>query len=205
MPMRASNDLIRRFQRLDHTRRNMEQLFSQGLLSRHDIESVYEGLFIRSVIAFEEFLDKLFIGIMLQKYAYQRNSGSQVLPRVRIASPLVLREILLNGRDYLDWLPYGKTEERAGIYLRGGRPFSELSTHDKDILKRVLFLRNAIAHSSSHAQRRFVAIVINTTPVISRERTPAGFLRSTIRINPVTTRFEVYLSDLGRMARTLCQ
>src|SRR5262249_37025998 len=121
-----------------------------------------------------------------------------------------LRDILLQGAKYLDWLPFHHTEKRVELYIakRGqsgncGRPFVELTDGDKSQLKTIVTIRNAIAHSSPHAANEFARTVIGSQPLLPREKTPAGYLRSQVAGSPIQTRFEAYIGTLGGIAETL--
>lgn len=175
----------------------MEALFGEGKVRKMDVETIYEALFLRSVASFELFLEKLFVSIMLGK----KVNGTSLMSA---ASKGALQAILLQNNDYLDWLPYTKTESRAAIYLRNGRPFTNLSDGDRSQIKTITIIRNAIAHKSDYAIGEFKNKVIGEQPLLRNERQPAGFLRSQVRANPRQLRFEVYESQLARIASSLC-
>jgi hypothetical protein len=193
--------LTRRLGRADLTRQRMEHLFRSGRIVRRDVEAVYEGLYVQAVSAFESFIAELFRALLLASVPVP---GSRIARRVTFSSSPVLSDVLHGNRRYLDWLPYDQTEERARVYLRGGRPFTDVTPTDKDRLQRVVWTRNAIAHQSAFARNRFEENVIGATPLLSRERTPAGYLRTMTALPPAPTQFEVMLADLGRIAVALC-
>lgn len=111
-------------------------------------------------------------------------------------------QILLQGGTYMSWLPFEHTERRAKLYLKDGRPFSDLGMGDRSQLKTISIIRNAIAHKSPYAIAQFNKIAIGSTPLLQKERNPAGFLRS--RIAPNQTRFEVHMAQLAKCAGVLC-
>jgi hypothetical protein len=189
----------RSLQRLDYTRDRMERLFSQGQIRKADLDSVYEALFLRAVTSFEAFLEDLFLAILVGRARYNEQ-------RVRVlmsaSSRGALMQILLQGSTYMSWLPFEHTEKRAKLYLRDGRPFSDLDMGDRSQLKTISIIRNAIAHKSPYAVAQFHKIAIGSAPLLQRERNPAGFLRS--RIAPTQTRFEVHMGQLARCAGLLC-
>lgn len=189
----------RTLRNLNVTRIRMELLYRRGDIVLRDLDSIYESLFLRSVTSFELFLEELFIGVLRGKVAH---SSCVVERRMHAKSDKALMEIILQGGDYLDWLPFNKTEDRAKIYLEGGRPFSLISDGDRSQIKCVSTIRNAIAHTSSYALRKFQNQVVGQQKVLPHERKPAGFLRTQYRMGQ--TRFEGYISDLGRIAKTLC-
>jgi hypothetical protein len=73
------------------------------------------------------------------------------------------------------------------------------------LIERCLIIRNAIAHRSRHSHDRFQQEVLGSTPLPPRERTPAGYLRSSFRSGPRQTRYENLTAELLRLARRLAQ
>jgi hypothetical protein len=190
----------RNLQRLDYTRDRMERLFSQGQIRKVDLDSVYEALFLRAVTTFEAFLEDLFLAILVRRAQY---NGQRVRVLMSASSKGALMQILLQGNAYMNWLPFEHTEKRAKLYLREGRPFTDLDNGDKSQLKTISVIRNAIAHRSPYALAQFQKIAIGSIPLLQNERNPAGFLRARISSAPAQTRFEVYMGQLGRCAGLL--
>src|SRR5690349_21591224 len=126
-PRPQRDSFHRSLQRINYTRQRMEKLFDSGKITKTDLESVYEALFLRAVTSFEVFLEDLFLAILEGKIQY---SQSRVQPRLQVRSRDALMEILLQGNDYMNWLPFKHTMNRAKLYLKDGRPFSELSNGD---------------------------------------------------------------------------
>ena len=183
---------------LEVTRKKVEHLYSSGKLVRRDIERIYEGLYLDAITSFEATLETLFIA-----YLTGGLSKRGVVPRVKVRSPMVARDILLGGeRRFVDWLPYDKTESRAKAFFRGGRPFTDLNDDKKRILRHIIKIRNAIAHQSAHAIKQFEKLLDEEAlPLPPRERTPAGFLRS--RIDLTTTRYQFYVIQMVEIIRFL--
>ena len=186
---------------LNQTRRKVERLFNAGELVRRDIEQVYSGLYLDAVTSLENLIENLFIGLLVGSVA---PTHSGINPRVTFKSPLIAREIVLGGRNYVDWLPFDHTEKRSKAFFRNGAPFTNLEKADKGQMDRFLSVRHAIAHKSSHSQRVFEQRVIGSAPLTNREKTPAGFLRSVFRVAPVQTRYESLMDDMQIIARKLC-
>ncbi len=199
MPAPELEAFQRSLRSINATRGRMEQLFQQNRIKKTDIETLYEALFLRSVTSFESFLENLFISIMLGK-----EPTAKGVSLMKARSKPALHGILLQGDRYLDWLPYGKTEGRAQLYLKNGRPFTSVTDGDKSQIKTVTLIRNAIAHKSEYAMKEFKHKVIGGRLLLSGETRPAGFLRSQIRASPRQLRFEVYVSELARIAASLC-
>jgi hypothetical protein len=201
MPHSILTDFHRRLASLNHTRMRMESLYSRGDILLRDVSTVYESLFLRAVVGFEQFCEVLFLEILKGRIRY---SGSRVVPRITHNSVGAMREVLLQGKPYLDWLPYESTEKRAKWYLNGGRPFTNLDDAERSTIKTIQTIRNAIAHSSDHALRKFRQSVIGNQSLLPRERTPAGFLRSQLTNAPMQRRIEVYVAELGSIAAKIC-
>jgi len=193
-------DFRRSLKHLDYTRKRMEKLRSEGEISKRDVNSVYEALFLRAVARFESFLEELFLGILEKRVRYKRTR--RIALKMTPKSHQALIDIVFQENRYLDWLPFKQTEGRAGFYLLGGRPFSDLEQPDKDVIVKIVAIRNAIAHHSKQSKKQFKRQVIQSLTLLKGEKTAAGFLRS--QVQPSVTRFEVYVGELGRIAAHLC-
>lgn len=189
-----------RIARLERIRQRVEKLVLDGRMERHDVEVMYESLFLRSITYFESLLENLFCRILLGKVSYPRARASK---RVEFPSASSLYNVVWGSEKYLEWLPYEKTRKRAEKFLSGGRPFSELAGGELSKLKGHYVTRNAIAHSSDHARNEFKKVVIGNQHLPPRERSPAGYLRSVFRLAPRTTRFEQAMDDLRGLAQHL--
>lgn len=176
----------------------MESLFKQQAIALRDLHSVYEALFLRAVTAFEGFLEEQFLSILRSKTKYR--ASRKIIVRMT-AMPDALMNILLHGQPYMQWLPFKNTIDRAHVYLKDGRPFSEVKDADKQTLATITFIRNAIAHQSDYAMEKFNVSVIGSATLLPVERTPAGYLRSHFR--PNQSRFEFYVSELGRIGKEI--
>jgi hypothetical protein len=197
----------RRLKHLDFTRKRMESLHGDGHVTLRDISSVYEALFLRAVVAFELYCETLFYNIMTGGIRYSERKAKCKLIGV---SAKTLRAILLQEKKYLDWLPYDNTINRAKLYIHNpkgddkiGRPFVELDAGEKSQLSSIYRIRNAIAHSSTHALAEFTNKVIGNRPLPPQERTPCGFLRSLASATPRQTQFEVWMAALGSIATSI--
>lgn len=166
-----------------------------------DATLLYEAGFLAAVSSFEALVEELFVGLLVGQL---KPSLGDVQPRAAFRSHLVAREFVLAGRNYADWLPYDRTEDRARVFFRGGRPFTGLLATQTAHLSRCLVIRNAIAHRSRHAHRQFERQVTSPLPLAPRERSPAGFLMSQYSAHPPLSRFENLLADLYRIALQLC-
>lgn len=166
---------------------------------------MYEALYITSFTTFEFFIEELFIGLLVEGHGYE-SARADVIPRATIRSHAVARELVFGvGNEYANWIPYGKTEGRAELFFRGGRPFSDLNDGDKSQLKICSIIRNAIAHRSRLSMSLFEEKVIGSSPIPPRERHPGSYLRGLSSAVPIRTRFENSVGTLLRVARLLAK
>lgn len=179
----------------EKTRVRVQSLFDEGKLIQRDLHTLYEGLFLKAVVGFESLLEDVFFDVL---------GGKSTNPnwRPKVAGlKKDLRKCVYGDKRYLDWLPIDNTLNRADIFLRHGLPFTQLETEAKEKLRKVVTIRNAIAHQSDHSLDKFRKSVIAGTALPSVEKRPAGFLcgRSTVTL----TRYEVYVQALGGIAGLL--
>lgn len=150
--------------------------------------------------AFEGFIEDLFLGLLVAHGPVPR----KVIPRIRVQSFAVARQVVFGPtRQYVDWLPFSRTIERAEVFFRGGRPFSDVPKAQVAVLNKALVIRNVIAHRSRHSLQRFEAEILAHTQLSPRERSAAGFLRGLLSVSPSETRDESYVSSLALVARQL--
>ncbi|MDP2649295.1 MAG: hypothetical protein Q8P10_00465 [bacterium] len=195
------DELLKKFLRhvesLEKTRDKMEILFNTEKISKKDIEQVYKGLFLDMVSGFELIIENIFVYFLIEK---QKPKIKKIKPIVIFKNNISAKKIIFNNKRWVDWLPYVKTIELAGIYFLNGYPFSVLGFVDplkdkKDIdnaqkvLEEISIIRNAIAHQSNYSKEKFLKSIENYT-LLPKEKTPIGFLRSNFRISPIQNRFQ---------------
>jgi hypothetical protein len=206
MPKNSSQlaeNLTKKIRSIEATRLKLERLCSEGLLSNRAATQMYEGMFLNAHVAFEGFIEELFVGLLVDGQGIS-SSRSDVMPRIVVRSYAVAREILFpSNRPYIDWFPYERTLELAYKYFRGGRPFSDLTDPDKQHLLKCHSIRNVVAHNSKDSRTKFEKRVLGNTPLPPHERNPAGFLRGLYRIAPIQTRYENIVTELLIIAKKL--
>jgi len=180
----------------------MERLLTGGHIARNDIEQVYSGLYLDVFTAFEGLLEELFFGLLSGEVT---SNSPNIVPTVTTSCGLVARDILLIGKNYLNWLPYNHTIERAKVLFQDGKPFALLSEQNRNNIQRFWYIRNAIAHKSKYSQQKFEQQVIGNLTLTPGERTPAGFLRSKFRTRPTQTQYELVIQELKGISHILCQ
>ena len=115
----------------------------------------------------------------------------------------VMRKIVFEGKNYVEWIPYEKALNRVGLPLNGGRPFAALDDTDKGTLKRIVLVRNAIAHASDYALAEFKRVLLSQINLLPVDRNPAGLLRSSFSGNPPRNYFQFYVVQLEYMANKI--
>src|SRR5665811_1179113 len=118
-----------------------------------DRNQVFSGAYVSYLAFFESQIEELFVGLICGKYTHP---DSMVKPLVLMPDKTTAKLIVTGGRSYVDWLPYdAHTRKRASSFLADGAPFKGLSNPSRKVLGKSFIIRNALAHSSEHSQRRF--------------------------------------------------
>lgn len=88
-----SRSLQKRFLALESSRKSIESLVAHGDLSERTAKHLYEGLFLNAHVAFEGFLEDLFIGLLVEGQGVT-SSRSDIVARVTIRSHRVARDLV---------------------------------------------------------------------------------------------------------------
>ena len=108
---------LKRLAQLERTRARVERLYASHRIGLREIEHIYGSLLMAAITGFEALLEELFLGLLVGRLAGRLRAH----PRVQVKSDLVARELVLEGRSYVDWLPYDRwVNPRAERYFRGG-------------------------------------------------------------------------------------
>jgi hypothetical protein len=178
MPQKHAQEIAESLRRSARTSQGylgrLEKLHKANRLSQRDVTRAYEGAFLSYYTALERHLEQLFLGLLMSRIVV---SGRPARSLVRTGSDVTARRIVAGDRPYADWLPIDHTAKRAKKLLSGGRPFDRLSKVDTQVLEQMRIVRNAVAHKSSYATRRFHREFIEGNGIPPLQRTPAGYLR----------------------------
>ena len=158
-------------------------------------------MFLEVITSFERLIENLFVGLLSGTYTV---NSQPVVPLITFRSRRAVGPILFRERDYLDWLPYNRTVERAEQFFQHGIPFSALTQQDEQLIQQCMYIRNAIAHNSTYSLERFERHVLGNQNLMSREKKPAGYLRSVFRISPRQNRYENFIQEMASIATKLC-
>lgn len=192
--------LQKRFLELEKLRVKQESLFCNNQLLFRDICEIYAALFINAITSFESFIEEMFFCLLTGKIKL----SNSVRPKVAITNRNIAREIILQGRNYIDWLPYERTEKIAMSFFKDGKPFTVLDKNEKNHIDKCLFIRNALAHHSDHSIEKYKKKVLSNLSINPRERAPKKFLRVEFSKYPKKTYYEQYISELFRISCKIC-
>lgn len=145
-----------------------------GVLRKRDVHRAFVGAYLDFYVLLEEQVEYLFYGLLMG-----RLSASQIEPKVVLKSELTAKNVVLGGRDYADWLPMRRTIDRAEVFFRSGLPFSRLDGGHRSTFVEMAIIRDAIAHSGTHAATKFRSKIVGDRPIPLRERTPPTYLAGT--------------------------
>lgn len=137
--------------------RDARDAFGDGHLAPATFHAVAELSALNLHSQLENLLEEVFLSCLMGE------SGVDVEPLVSPASREHARALIsLNtGRgDFLNWLPIAVVTERARVLFRFGRPFSRLEYRPlvSAGLKELAIVRNAVAHPSQVAARKFAEL-----------------------------------------------
>ncbi len=201
MEQKLLKSLSYKLRDIEFTRLKVESLFREKVIVKRDLDVAYSGLVINAVTSFENYLEKLFFLIMSGKSLFHND----VQPIVRSISKLSekdIRSLVLGDNRYINWLPYDLTVKRSSAYLVEGNPFKKLKGQDTESLKKIVKIRNVIAHSSPFSEESFQNLISDAT-LPPRERTPIGYLRSVYRTSPTMIQFQSLTGEIIRMSNKL--
>ena len=200
-PNSLATRLLKKFKSLELTRNRVESLHASNQIVLRDKKQFYEGLYLKTHVLFETFLEDLFFGLLVENSSIR--TPSTVVPRVSVKSHTIAKDLVQSGKNYIDWIPYEKTINAAKLYFRNGLPFTGLTPSEKQDIYKSHLIRNVIAHESKHSLSKFEQHVIGSTVLPANERKPAGYLMGIYAINPEQTRYQLYAAKLKNIATRL--
>lgn len=153
----VASDLSARCDGIAAAFRDARDAFGNGHLAPATFHAVTELSALNLHSQVETLLEEVFLSCLMGE------SGVDVEPLVSPASREHAKDLIsLNaGRgEYLNWLPIAVVTQRARVMFRFGRPFSRLEYRPSIAagLKELVIVRNAVAHPSQVAARKFAEL-----------------------------------------------
>ena len=184
-----ADSFLNRIDRLHACCVRVEKQFGLKRLGVIDAELVYASSFLSICCQWEGFLESALLEVVC-------GAPSHKPRRKRLATfkgKKHFREVLLYpGKEYIGLESLRKTIALTELYVPDGMPFSEVSEVNQTYLQQAVLVRNAIAHQTDVAIRKFRANVPGVSSLSKQKRTPGAFLRHQFRHGPNQTRFDLY-------------
>ena len=165
-------------------------------------DSIIELAFLRGFLAWESFLEESFILHMLGKQPRRgRSPHRYVFPPSRN----VAFELTAGPRGYASWEVAADVATQATRFFRDGRPYTGPLRAAKSTLDDTRTLRNAVAHRSESARKRFEGLARNQLGgTLPPGLTVGGFLNTTQPTSaPPESFLEYYLGMLQIVAEQI--
>lgn len=154
-----------------------------------DVELLYSSCFASVFSQWEVFLEDVIFetvcGAESRKHGNARYVVFQSRERFR-------RVILPGGDSYLSMTTVEKAEAFSSRFVQGGRPISQVTPQNRSYIGQAVLIRNAIAHDSGAAKRKFKEKVPGVRALPSGKQQPGSFLRHMFRVRPNQRRYEIY-------------
>lgn len=175
----------------------MSKLQALRHITEKDLERAHRGAFIEFVNYYERSIERLFIGLLCGNAQIPGCS-----PRFKVSFSQA-EAIVRGGKEYIDWMPYDHTMKRSRLYFDGGYPFVDLSDTEKDVLRKMTYIRNALAHESGTALNKFQKACIGQRALTQRQRHPEVWLMGMHA--GAQTRFSYYTGIPAMALQSLCR
>ncbi len=186
---------------IESTRNKMEALLNSGAINLQDLEHLYAGLYMELFTEFESLLEELFFGLYNGAYISKHYT---ITRKSRITPTSEIQPIVYGGKSYVNWLPYkDNTLRRAKLFFNLGEPFQQLTNTEIQSITNYHIIRNAIAHKSPNSLNQFNNI-ISGLPLLPREKTPTGYLRS-VPGGTGQNQFQIAIVELKMLTNKLCK
>jgi hypothetical protein len=192
MPSKPATDIADACSRRANFLAGYARRLARRCASEADVNQVFAGAYVSYVTYFENQIELLFIGLLTGRLIH---SDHKVRAVVAMPNARTAKSLILGGKRYVDWLPFDQhTKPRSLAFFVEGAPFADLSAQHRASLDKASVLRNALAHSSDHALKRFQTVFVDGHSLPPAQQSPAGFLRGAHSLSQ--NRFEVQLAGL---------
>lgn len=191
-------ELFDEISRASAARKQFIKVLREGHLSRSDCESAIEALYLRSFSSFELLLDELFWGLLTGKIRHSYGCRSEY----QFVNREVAVRYVMQGQ-FVKWLPFsGAIEFTKHFFAEGCNPYVLPNESQKFELSKCVHLRNAIAHRSEGAIKKFEVSVCELKTLPKGDQSVAGYLMSTHSRD--SSKFDYHCGELLRFSRVLC-
>jgi hypothetical protein len=137
---------------------------------------IAELSFFKIYLAWERFLEEIFIMYMMKK---SKSIRSKFFSFVQPNNKECAKRLLFEGDEYAEW-KYGNTVSRAERFFKNGFPFKDILNRISTDLNDIQVIRNGIAHNSDKAKNQFSLLVrTKMTFLPTKNFSPGDFLLST--------------------------
>lgn len=171
-------------------------------ITRKRRDDMTEMAFLRAFLAWEIFVEESFIlylsgqrpprGRAPNRYAFP--------PNQKTAKEWLVPE----GRDYAEWSVPTQVSARAERFFEGGRPFVSVLRGNQNALDEVRIIRNAIAHKSVSARKKFERVVRTKLGTLPPDLTVGSFLGTTAPGSaPPVSFLEFYVAKIDLAAHQI--
>ena len=167
------NWIKQNFNKNDELISKLTRLHYDGILDENEYLETLSGPIMSYFNNFELYIEKLFLGLITSE--------------IGMASPIAVkftltgadkesdcRDILAGQSNYIAWMPYDGTLALSKKVFAQDSPFVNLTQSDKDNLSKIYMARNAIAHGSKYALKKFFNKY--SAPIAYHNHHPTKFL-----------------------------
>jgi len=174
--------------------------------------------FLQAVTGWEDLVEAVFV-----RYLAGSSSPNGYRPSLRLAPAKSLSHAfqLASGeptydssRHYIVWNRWRAVEDRAKVFFEAGRPFTNVTDHEKQRLAASIVIRNRIAHNSAKCKRDFVGLAKEHLGLSADDHLPQGFSVGKLLLTSSSRLFgpgaqtrpyiEHYLEVLRKASQRLC-
>jgi hypothetical protein len=191
-------------ERLERANVFLGQISTQPQIGVVTIELAYELAFLRVFLAWEVFLEDVFLRLLC---GYARSGGAlePLAAGQNYRRTLADAEIaVLQGRAYKLWHNPTDVVDRAKIFFTGSAFELAIASKQAD-LGYYAAIRHRIAHAQEHARIQFDLATMQLAARRYRGSRPGRFLRDWKRGTMLPTRhFSAIVDDLAVLAKLIC-
>ena len=202
--MSRVNELAARFERsvsgLDACCTRIENQFAKGRIRITDVEQIYSGCFLSVHSRWETFLEETLYETVCGGKERDFRKGKKMVFRNRKDFRSTLEYV--HG-PYLSIGAVERAIKLAEVFVQNGRPISAISELNRTRITEGVRIRNAIAHDSRDARRKFREKVPGVAQLPKNRRVPGAFLRHSFRRNPSQMRYEIYFAAYRSASREI--